>query len=131
MSDNTQKPNLISPLQLAFIGDAVYTLLTRTHLLKAAHHPVNILTRAASANICAKSQSKNYYKLQEHLNQEELSILKRGRNASPNTKAKNQSITDYRNATGLEALFGYLYLKGDTPRINQLFEICNQGDQNE
>jgi len=116
--------NNLSPLNLAYIGDAVYTLLVRTRLVTQANRPTHALSKAATAKVKATTQSANYYKLQPHLTEEELAILKRGRNASPATKAKNATLADYRNATGLEALFGYLYLDGQTARILELFDIC-------
>ena len=65
-----------------------------------------------------------YMKLETLVTEEELAVMKRGRNAKSHTTAKNQSVTDYRHATGLEALFGYLHLKHDNDRLNELFEIC-------
>ncbi|MCL2376278.1 MAG: ribonuclease III [Defluviitaleaceae bacterium] len=123
-------PHNYSPLNLAYIGDAVYSLLVRTRLVTQANRPTHALNKAATAKVKATDQSANYYKLQTHLTEEELSVLKRGRNASPATKAKSASYADYRNATGLEALFGYLYLEGQTARILELFDIC-WSDSNE
>jgi len=123
-------PHNHSPLNLAYIGDAVYSLLVRTRLVTQANRPTHALNKAATAKVKATDQSTNYYKLQPHLKEEELSVLKRGRNASPATKAKSASLADYRNATGLEALFGYLYLNGQNARILELFDIC-WSDSNE
>ena len=114
----------LSPLNLAFVGDAVYTMLVRTKLVVMANRPAHILNKLASGKVCAVSQSTEYYRLLPHLNENELMILKRGRNANPTHKAKNASAAQYRNATGLEALFGYLYLKGENSRILELFNIC-------
>ena len=114
----------LSPLNLAYIGDAVYTLLTRTRLVAGANRPTAAHNKIANIKNKAATQSANYYKIQKHLSADELAILKRGRNASPKQKAKNASFADYRNATGLEALFGYLYLSGQNPRILELFDIC-------
>ena len=113
-----------SPLNLAYIGDAVYTLLTRTRLVTQANRPTHALNKISNQKVKAAAQSANYYKIQQHLNEDELAILKRGRNANPPQKAKNATFADYRNATGLEALFGYLYLSGQTARILELFDIC-------
>ncbi|MCL2397836.1 MAG: ribonuclease III [Defluviitaleaceae bacterium] len=123
LTKNTQ-PKELSPLNLAFVGDAVYTLLARSRLVAQANRPTNTLNKLASARIKAATQSANYYKLQSHLTEEELAIMKRGRNANPGQKAKNATIADYRNATGLEALFGYLYLSDQTARVLELFDIC-------
>jgi len=124
LENKVSEPHLCSPLNLAFIGDAVYTLLTRTRLVTQANRPTNALTKATSTKVKAAAQSANYYKIQDRLTPEEAAILKRGRNASPGQKAKNATFADYRNATGLEALFGYLYLSGQNTRILELFDIC-------
>ena len=113
-----------SPLNLAYVGDAVYSLLVRTRLVTQANRPTHALNKAANGKVKAAAQSANYYRLQQHLTPEELAVLKRGRNANPAQKAKNATFADYRNATGLEALFGYLYLNGETTRILELFDIC-------
>ena len=117
-------PHHYSPLNLAYLGDAVYTLLTRTRLVTQANRPTHALNKISNQKVKAAAQSANYYKIQQHLNEDELAVLKRGRNANPAQKAKNATFADYRNATGLEALFGYLYLSGQTARILELFDIC-------
>ncbi|MCL2576143.1 MAG: ribonuclease III [Defluviitaleaceae bacterium] len=114
----------LSPLNLAFVGDAVYSLLVRTRLVAACNQSSHEHNKQANAVVCAVSQSKNYYKLLPILSDNELSIIKRGRNANPSQKAKNASFAEYRNATGLEALFGYLYLNGEKSRLIELFNIC-------
>lgn len=124
-------PHHYSPLNLAYIGDAVYTLLTRTRLVTQANRPTHALNKVANVKNKAATQSTNYYKIQQYLNEDELAILKRGRNANPTQKAKNATFADYRNATGLEALFGYLYLSGQTARILELFDICWSDDADE
>ncbi|MDR2182862.1 MAG: ribonuclease III [Clostridiales bacterium] len=113
-----------SPLNLAYVGDAIFSLLVRTRLVTQANRPAHALNKMANARVKAAAQSANYYKIQRHLTEEELAILKRGRNANPAQKAKNATVQDYRNATGLEALFGYLYLSGQNTRILELFDIC-------
>lgn len=112
-----------SPLNLAFVGDAVLSLLVRQKLVTAGNRPPNSLNKLSSQRVCATRQSADYYRLLPLLTQEETAILKRGRNANPSHKAKNATISEYRNATGLEALFGYLYLQGDNTRIIELFSI--------
>ena len=119
-----------SPLNLAYLGDAVYSLLVRTRLVTLANRPTNALNKISSQKVKASTQSANYYKLMKIASEEEISILKRGRNANPGQKAKNATFADYRNATGLEALFGYLYLNGQYNRILELFDIC-WSDENE
>lgn len=113
-----------SPLALAYMGDCIFDLCVRTHLLQQANMPANKLHQKSKALVNATSQSKMYKQLLEIATEEEASILKRGRNAHSNTKAKNATMIDYKNATGLEALFGYLYLKGEKERIDELFKIC-------
>ena len=116
--------NHYSPLNLAYVGDAVFSLLVRTKLVTEANRSTSSLNKIASSKVKAASQSANYYKLQEYITEEEARVLKRGRNANPHQKAKNATFADYRNATGLEALFGYLYLDGQNDRILELFDIC-------
>ena len=113
-----------SPLALAYMGDCIFDLCTRTYILKQANMPANKLHQKSKAIVNATSQSKMYKHLVEIATEEEKAVLKRGRNATTNTRAKNASMIDYKNATGLEALFGYLYLKGDNERIDELFKIC-------
>lgn len=113
-----------SPLALAYMGDCIFDLCVRTYFLKQANMPANKLHQKSKALVNATSQSKMYKNLIDIVKDEEKAILKRGRNAQTNTKAKNATMIDYKNATGLEALFGYLYLKGEQERINELFKIC-------
>ena len=113
-----------SPLELAYLGDTVFDLIVRTRLVCRANEPVNSLNRKATAIVNAASQSRMVEVLEPLFTEEEAAIYHRGRNAKAATHAKNASIQDYRRATGLEAVFGYLYLKGDYDRLQQLFEIA-------
>lgn len=113
-----------SPLALAYMGDCIFDLCVREYLLRQDNMPANKLHQKSKAMVNATSQSKMYKELIEIVTEEEKAILKRGRNANSNTRAKNSTMIDYKNATGLEALFGYLYLKGEQDRINELFKIC-------
>lgn len=113
-----------SSLALAFIGDSVFDLFARTYVLSKGNYPVDKMNAAARRMVNAGSQSEMYHIIEDMLTEEEHGVLKRGRNANSHTMAKNQSVTDYRHATGLEALFGYLYLKGRTDRLNELFLKC-------
>ena len=113
-----------SPLALAYMGDCIFDLLVRTYLLKQANMPANKLHQKSKALVNATSQSKMYKHLLDIVTEEERTVLKRGRNAHTNTKAKNATMIDYKNATGLEALFGYLYLIKQEKRIDELFKIC-------
>ena len=109
-----------SPLTLAYIGDAVYELLIRTILVRSVQMPVNRLHRRASQLVNAETQARMAEVLQEVFTEEEEAVFHRGRNAKANTRAKNASIVAYRKATGLEAVCGYLYLKGDMERLMSL-----------
>ncbi len=116
----------MSPLTLAFIGDTVFDLLTRTDLVCEANRPVNALHTAASKRVCAAAQAEGIRKIMPILTEDELAVFKRGRNAHTGGIPKNASSADYHHATGLESLFGWLYLKGETERIVYLYkEICN------
>ena len=120
MSNN---PNLLSPLSLAFVGDAVFTLEARKRLVEDANRPVNDLHRETVRYVNAASQAQAVKKLLPLLDEEEQAVFKRGRNARTGHTPKNQSEGDYHYATGLEALFGYLYLTGKNERITELFDL--------
>ena len=109
-----------SPLTLAYIGDGIYELLIRTLVVNEGNKPVQKLHKETSALVQASAQSKMMRRLQEELTEEEHAVYKRGRNAKSVSPAKNQSVTDYRRATGFEALMGYLYLKKDGERMLKL-----------
>ena len=117
-------PKLFSPLVLAFLGDAVYELIIRSMLVNKANKPVNKLNKESSSLANAKTQARFAQTLCEHLSEEELRIYKRGRNTTSHGVAKNASIADYRQATGFEALLGYLYLQNKPERIRELIDIC-------
>ena len=112
-----------SPLTLAYIGDAAYELVVRTVLVSRANTQVNKLHHAASNLVKAETQSRMIDVLEPHFTLEEEHIYKRGRNAKSYTSAKNASITDYRRATGFEAVMGYLYLKGEFTRMLDLIKL--------
>ncbi len=124
LSFNFQKAESYSPLALAYIGDAVFELFVRSKLLEKGNLQVNKLNKMATNVVKAESQAKMYHKILDGLSEEELGVIKRGRNAKTNTSAKNASMNDYKHATGVEALFGYLYLKGEDRRLMELFEKC-------
>ena len=109
-----------SPLTLAYIGDAVYELVIRTYVTGKGNAPVEKLHHEASTLVKAQTQSEMSYVIREELEEEELAVYKRGRNAHSYTRAKNASVSDYRRATGFEALMGYLYLTGQYERMLQL-----------
>ena len=106
-----------SPLTLAYIGDAVYDLVIRTIIVERANRAANELHKRAVKFVQAGTQAAMITALQDVLTEDEESVFKRGRNAKSNTSAKNASITDYRKATGFEALIGFLYLTDQTDRL--------------
>lgn len=118
-----REANAYSPLSLAFLGDSVYDTLVREYLLRKANMPVAKLHSAKIRLVCAEFQSDAYDVLSENLNEHELSVLKRGRNATGNTVPKHADAAQYRRATAIECLFGYLYITGQNERISQLFEV--------
>lgn len=109
-----------SPLTLAFIGDCVFDLFIRTVIIGRANQAPNQLHGKKSKIVKAGTQAQLAEVLFDKLTEEEQAVYKRGRNAKSGTAAKNASITDYRKATGLEALFGYWYLMGETKRMLQM-----------
>lgn len=124
-------PSQLSPLTLAFVGDSVFDLFVRERLVCLANRPVNRLHSLAVMQVKAASQAKAAKAISEKLSEKELSVLKRGRNAHTNHKAKNASESDYHYATGLEALFGFLYLSNETERLKELFELTLQSIESE
>lgn len=115
--------NTYSPLSLAFLGDSVYDTLVREHLLRKANMPVAKLHSAKVRLVCAEFQSDAYSLLEENITEQELAVLKRGRNATGNTVPKHADAAQYRRATAVECLFGYLFLTGKTERICELFKV--------
>lgn len=112
-----------SPLTLAYIGDSIYDLIIKSLVVNEGNRQVQKLHKETSMRVQASAQSKMMHAIQEHLTEEEHAVFKRGRNAKSVSPAKNQSITDYRRATGFEALMGYLYLKKEWKRMLELVKI--------
>ena len=114
-----------SPLTLAFIGDSVYEQRVRERLILEANRPARELHRLAVERVCAEYQSDCMMRMQadEVLTETEAEVFKRGRNTKMNVP-KHSTVAQYRNATGLECLFGYLYLTAQHERIDELFELC-------
>lgn len=106
-----------SPLTLAYIGDAIYDLVIRTIVVERGNSTANKLHRKAVAYVNARVQARMIDALEDELSEEEESVYHRGRNAKSYTSAKNASVIEYRKATGLEALCGYLYLQGRQERM--------------
>ena len=112
-----------SPLVLAYIGDSVYDLIIKSMVVNKGNRQVQKLHDDTSKLVQASTQSLMMRAIQEHLTETEHGIYGRGRNSKTVTPAKNQSITDYRRATGFEALIGYLYLKKEYGRLLELVKI--------
>ena len=113
-----------SPLTLAYIGDGVYELIIRTILVSQGNSQANKLHQRASHLVKASAQAAMSEVLKDELTEEELAVFKRGRNAHSGTMAKHATMSDYRRATGFEALMGYLYLQKDWERM---FYLVKQG----
>lgn len=111
-----------SPLALAFVGDSIYEAFIRTKLLLAANQSAAKLHRTAVSFVRAGAQALAMQALLPLLTEEEADIYKRGRNAHSHTVPKNADVTEYRAATGFEALVGYLYLSGQTDRLTHVME---------
>ncbi len=116
--------NTYSPLVLAYMGDAVYEVLVRAKVVNAGSIQVNKLHKRSSSLVCAATQAEMVKRLQPDLREEETAVFKRGRNAKSFTTAKNASITDYRLATGFEALIGWLFL---SEQFERLIFLVSQG----
>jgi len=123
-SEITTHVGHFSAKSLAYIGDAVFELLVRSYLIKNGGSTAGEMSANAVKLVRANAQSDMYHKLVPVLTEAELSALKRGRNAYTKMHPKSASVSEYRHATGVEALFGYLYIKGQAERITELFKIC-------
>ena len=114
--------NLLSPSVLAFVGDSVYGLCVREKL-SVINRPSGELHSLSVKYVRASAQAKAYEIIESQFSEEEILVFKRGRNFHTSTTPKSATNKEYHTATGLEALFGYLYLNGRQSRINQLFDI--------
>ena len=121
--------NQISMLGLAHIGDGVYELMTRAALCEEGHTAVAELHQLATRRVNAPAQAAAVEKLLPALNEEEIAIYRRGRNAHVNSVPRAANIGQYHAATGLEALFGWLYLQGKCERLNELFRLIQSQDK--
>ncbi len=120
------KVDTLSPLTLAFTGDAVFSLFIREKLVCEANRPVGELHKLSVQSVKASAQAEAMRKIMPLLTEKETEVFKRGRNAHTSHTPKNQSGCDYHYATGFETLLGYLYLKGESDRLNFLLnEVIN------
>lgn len=122
---------VLSPLALAYIGDAVYDLVIRTLVVNKGNQQVQKLHKETVTMVQASAQARMITALNDRLSEEEHAVYKRGRNAKSMSPAKNQSISDYHKATGFEALMGYLYLKKEWKRMLQLIKLGLDALENE
>jgi ribonuclease-3 family protein len=125
--EKTKATNL-NPIVLAFVGDAVYSLFVREKLTFTSDSKSGELNKLATSEVMATAQADFVKEILPLLTEEELAIFKRARNAKKPTKAKHASVADYNNATGFEAVVGYLYIVGEIERLNF---ILNKGKTNE
>ena len=128
LKENWELPDVdvrtYSPLVLAYIGDSVYELVIRSLLVGRGNAQANRLHKEASTLVNAGAQSASLERIKEELTEEEMQVFKRGRNANSATMAKHATMSDYRRATGFEALMGYLYLTG---RMERILELVKKG----
>ena len=118
----------MSSLGFAYLGDAVYAVMVRAWLCLHGKLTPGRQHKAALAYVAAPRQAALLERILPLLTQEEAQVLKRGRNASPHSYPKGATRQEYLAATGLETLFGWLYLRGETDRLNTLFETMMEGE---
>ena len=122
-SDKKVNPREYSPLPLAYIGDSVYDLFIRTKVIEKGNRHVTDLHKESVKFVKAHSQAVSVHAIEDKLTEDELQVMKRGRNAK-STPPKNADMTDYRYATGFEALIGYLYLEGKEERLKEVLDMA-------
>ena len=116
----------LSPLVLAHVGDAYFSLYVRTRLLQITHNITRLHDLSAQI-VSAPAQANTYHAIENFLTDDERDIFRRGRNANVHTIPHSADRATYQTATALEALFGWLYLKGERARINELFSVMMEG----
>lgn len=122
------KAKALNPVVLAFVGDAVYSLFVREKLAFNSDKKTGELNKLAVQEVKATAQAEFYTRIKHLLTEEEDGVFRRARNAKKPTKSKSATVIEYNVSTGLEAVLGYLYITGDTDRLNF---ILNQGDKDE
>ncbi len=130
-SISKEEAKALGGLTLAFFGDSVYEVLVRERIVKNGTLPVNKLHKLAVEKVNAGFQSYAYSLIEDMLTEDETDIFKRGRNATGNNVPRSSNPKDYRRATGVEALFGYLYLTGQHERMNELFEVIYTAERDD
>lgn len=119
----------ISSLGLAHLGDSVFEIMVRSWLCLQGKAKVKDLHRATVKYVAAPAQAERFDRIAAILSEEEQDVFRRGRNTTPHSVPKAATRGQYQTATGLEALFGYLYLQGKTERLNELFELMMDGEK--
>ncbi|MCL2671276.1 MAG: ribonuclease III [Clostridiales bacterium] len=125
-ANSISDPAALPALQLAYAGDTVYDLFVRTFLLDHCDASVHALHNLSAKLVCAHGQAEAFHRISPLLTAEELAVYKRGRNAHSATIPKHATVADYRVATGLETLLGYLYLSGEDARLSELMAVVLQ-----
>lgn len=120
--DSLTEAEQYSPLVLAYMGDAVYELYVRQMLIRKANTQVDKLHKSAIQIVKAEAQCEAFRKIENILTEKEIAVFKRGRNTKSSVP-KHSSVMEYRTATGLEALIGYIYISGDTERLNYIMNL--------
>lgn len=118
-----------SPLTLAYIGDAVFEMMIRTLIVEKGQRAANTLHRHTTKIVCAQTQAKLVDAVYESLTEDEQEIYRRGKNTKLHSTAKNASLSDYRKATGFEALCGYLFLMDNMERVMQIVKQALEAAQ--
>lgn len=114
----------VSMQTLAFIGDAVYNVYIRCYLASNSNEKTGKLHSSSIKFVSAKAQSKIIDMLMDKLNDQEISVYKRGRNTNINSVSKNADIVEYKKATGFEALIGFLYVNKNKERLDVIINLC-------
>ena len=122
-----KQPTEYSSLILAYIGDAVYELYVRNYIVSKGNSHIDEIHRHSVNYVKASAQCKNFHKIKDMLTEEEMNAFKRGRN-SKSRPPKNADAVEYRIATGFEALIGYIYIKGDEKRLDEIMSIILNSD---
>ncbi len=122
-------PRELSTAALAFVGDAVYSLMVRERLCCTSRSGADVLHKKAVQQVRCAAQSEAIKKVLTMLTEEEQAVFNRGRNAHSSHVPKNAAVADYRAATGVETLFGYIYMCGRTERLRELFDAMQQTEE--
>lgn len=114
----------LNPVTLAYIGDAFFSLYVRTRVVEEADYKPDEATQRANSCVKATAQSAMLERIMPMLTESEADVVRRGRNCHTPQKAKNAGLADYKRATALEALIGWLYLRGESDRLREICDEC-------